>query len=118
MKAASVRRMVVGSHARMMVATPHSQSVMVGEAGALGAYKGMNLSKATQHGIGHKRAVQSAVLILLVFFSFLRQQHARKGLALPQAWNAGDVSPPGRSRRSDTLVAAPVLFAHARSLIS
>jgi hypothetical protein len=25
----------------------------------------------------------------------------RKGLALPQAWNAGDVSPTGRSRRSD-----------------
>jgi hypothetical protein len=33
---------------------------------------------------------------------------ARKGLALPQARNAGDVSQPGRSRRSDSRVAAPV----------
>ena len=32
---------------------------------------------------------------------------ARKGLALPQSWNAGDVSPSGRSRRSDPCAAAP-----------
>jgi hypothetical protein len=41
---------------------------------------------------------------------FWRQQqaYARKGLALPQVWNAGDASPPGRSRRSDSRTAAPV----------
>ena len=32
-------------------------------------------------------------------FHLLRLQRGLKGLALPQAWNAGDVSPPGRSRR-------------------
>jgi hypothetical protein len=31
------------------------------------------------------------------------------GLALPHAWNAGNVSPPGRSRLSDSLAAAPVI---------
>ena len=35
--------------------------------------------------------------------------HARKGVTLPLAWNAGDVSPPGRSRRSDSRAAVPVL---------
>jgi hypothetical protein len=33
----------------------------------------------------------------------------RKRLALPQVWNAGDVSPTGRSHQSDSLAAAPVL---------
>ncbi len=46
------------------------------------------------------------------------QQCARKGQAVPQAWNAGDVSPPGRSRWSASRAAAPVLFAHAHSLLS
>ena len=38
---------------------------------------------------------------------------ALKGLALPQAWNTGDVSPPAQSCWSDSRTAAPVLFAHA-----
>ena len=38
---------------------------------------------------------------------------ALKGLALPQAWNAGHVDPTGQSRRSDSCAVAPVLFAHA-----
>ncbi len=46
----------------------------------------------------------------------LGQQRTLKGLALPHAWNAGDVSPPERSRRSDTRAAVAVLFAHAYSL--
>jgi hypothetical protein len=50
------------------------------------------------------------------YFTKSKSVHTLKGLALPQAWNAGDVSPPGRSRRSDTLAAAPVLF--ARVLLS
>ncbi len=32
----------------------------------------------------------------------LRQQCTQKGLALSQAWNAGDVSPPGSYRCSDS----------------
>ncbi len=31
----------------------------------------------------------------------IEQKYERKGLALPQSWNASDVSPPGRSRWSD-----------------
>ena len=38
---------------------------------------------------------------------------ALKGLALPQVWNAGDVSPTGRSRRSDSRAAVPALSSHA-----
>ncbi len=48
----------------------------------------------------------------------LGRQHARKGLGLPQAWNAGSVNPPGRSRRSDSRAAAPVLRAHMHTLLS
>ena len=47
----------------------------------------------------------------------LLRQHARKGLALPQAWSAGDVVPIGRARCSDSRVAAPVLRAHAHTLL-
>ena len=43
---------------------------------------------------------------------------AQKGLALPQAWNAGDVSPPGRCRRSDSRAAVPVHSAHAVVIVS
>ncbi len=38
---------------------------------------------------------------------------ALKGLALPQAWSAGDMSLTGRYRLCFTRAAAPVLFAHA-----
>jgi hypothetical protein len=45
------------------------------------------------------------------------RQAAMLGLALPQAWSAGDVSPPGRSRWtrgwSDSRAAAPVPCVHA-----
>ncbi len=47
----------------------------------------------------------------------LRQQHARKRLALMQAWNAGDVSPPWRSHWSDSHAAVPVVFARAHTLL-
>ncbi len=43
--------------------------------------------------------------------------NALKGLALPQVWNAGDVNPTGRSRRSDSRTAAPVLCAHVFDVI-
>jgi hypothetical protein len=52
------------------------------------------------------------VLELLVFAccsSFLYE----KGLALPQAWTTGDVSPPGPSRQSSSRAAAPVLLVQA-----
>jgi hypothetical protein len=40
------------------------------------------------------------LVILPIFFSVTTV--CAKGLALPQAWCAGDVSPPGRSRQSDS----------------
>ena len=39
-----------------------------------------------------------------------------KGLAQLQAWHAGDVCPPGRSRRSNSRAAAPVLCVRAHTL--
>ena len=41
-----------------------------------------------------------------------------KGLALLQAWNAGDMSPSGRSRRSVPQAAALVVWVHARNLFN
>ncbi len=47
------------------------------------------------------RALTVGVLIVLIILSHYSVcVRALKGLALPQAWYAGDVSPPGRSRRS------------------
>ena len=43
------------------------------------------------------------------WFYLLRPQHAREAPVQLQAWNAGNASPPGRSRRSDSRAAAPVL---------
>ncbi len=46
------------------------------------------------------------------WFWLLWQQHAQKRLSQPQAWSAGDVSPPRQSRWSCLRAAAPGLFAN------
>jgi hypothetical protein len=48
-------------------------------------------------------------------FGYCDMPHARTGLALPQAWNAGGVSPTGRSRWSDSRGSAGPLSAHTQS---
>ena len=47
-----------------------------------------------------------------LYFLLMWQQCAQKGLALPQAWNAGNVSPLERSRRSDSRATACFYCTH------
>ena len=50
-------------------------------------------------------------------FSFCDESVRKIRLALPQAWRAGNLSPSGRSLRSDLCAAAPVLRLHAPTLL-
>jgi hypothetical protein len=52
-------------------------------------------------------------MIILPIFSKAVRVHALKGLALPQAWDAGDVSLTGQSRQSNSRAAVPLLSVHA-----
>ena len=52
-----------------------------------------------------------SIVIVGMFSPYgIEQWLAQEGLALPQAWYAGDVSPPRRSRRRDTLTTSLAFY--------
>ncbi len=64
-------------------------------------------------GEAHAHSLLCMVIILPIFQSTKQCVHALKGLALLRASHSGEIALVGSRRLRSTLVAAPVLFAHA-----